>query len=79
MKGKKRLSIGVNPVLLGVCDGVANHYVINVWLVRLLLFVILYMITSSLIINFILYILIAFFMPQQKTKGEVDSEYDDKN
>ena len=79
MKGKKRLSIGMNPVLLGVCDGVANHYVINVWLVRLLLFVILYMITSSLIINFILYILIAFFMPQHKTKGDVDSEYDDKN
>jgi phage shock protein PspC (stress-responsive transcriptional regulator) len=79
MQGKKRLSIGMNPILLGFCDGVANYCSVNVWLVRLLLFVILYMITGSLMINFILYVLIAFLMPQKKTKSEPGSEYRTKN
>jgi phage shock protein PspC (stress-responsive transcriptional regulator) len=75
---KKRFSIGQNPVLLGLCDGIANYFIINVWIIRLLVFVTFYLVTGSLIMNFLLYVLVAFFMPQAKVKYQVDSEFRSK-
>lgn len=75
MERKKRFSIGHNPILLGLCDGIANYFAINVWVVRLLTFVSFYLVTGSLIMNFLLYVLIAFFMPQSKVNYQVDSEF----
>ena len=75
METKKRFSIGMNPILLGLCDGISNYTSVDAWIVRVLFFVILYLITGSLIINFLLYVLIAFFMPQHKSSYQIDREY----
>lgn len=79
MQGKKRFSIGMNPMLLGLCDGIANYVSIDVWIVRLLLVVSLYLVTGSVIINFILYVIIAFLMPQSKSKPDTNSKFRTKN
>jgi len=80
MQGKKRFSIGMNPILLGLCDGLAEYFLVNVWFVRVLLFTTLYLITGSLVINFFLYVLIAFLMPQyNRTKSEIENQRQAKN
>lgn len=78
MERKKRFAIGNNPILLGLCDGIANYVDVNVWIIRLLVVVTAYLITGSVVLNFLLYVAVVFFIPQQKVKYKAENEYQNK-
>lgn len=78
MERKKRFVIGNNPILLGLCDGIANYVDVNVWVIRLLVLVTGYLITGSVVLSFLLYVAVVFFIPQQKAKYKADNDHQNK-
>ena len=67
MEAENRLTLGNNPLIGGVCDGIARHLSIDVILVRVIFAVLGLFIGGGIFI----YLLFYWLIPRHETEGEI--------